>query len=291
MRTEAATIVIRDIDELPEMREVEALQKEVWGVEDREVFPALGMIPLKEVGAILLGAFAEKQMVGFVFGFPGFDHGQPILHSDMLAVKGEFRAHGLGYRLKLAQRERALANGIDTITWTFDPLQALNAHLNFGKLGVTADRYCTDYYGKTTSFLHSTGTDRLWVTWRLNSGRVQNRIRPGYAESPTAPGEVPIILTITDKQVPIEIPDVNAVRKVLEIPADINRLLKENRALALRWREATRKVFTRTISEGFVVEDFYLVERNNDRVGRYLLTANTELNVRLPELSNSALVD
>jgi predicted GNAT superfamily acetyltransferase len=279
MRTESAPIVIREINELAEMREVEALQKEVWGVEDREVFPALGMIPLKEVGAILLGAFAEKQMVGFVFGFPGFDQGRPILHSDMLAIKPAFRAHGLGHRLKLAQRERALVNGIDTITWTFDPLQAVNAHLNFGKLGVTADRYCTDYYGETTSFLHSTGTDRLWVTWRLNSGRVQERIRPGYAASPSALGEVPVILTITDKQDPIERPDVPADRKFLEIPADINQLLKDNGPLARRWREATRKVFTRTILEGFVVEDFYLVERNNYRVGRYLLTAKTELNV------------
>jgi predicted GNAT superfamily acetyltransferase len=105
---ESAAIVIRDIDGISEMRAVEDLQKEIWGVEDREIFPALGLVPLKEVGAILIGAFDGDQMVGFVFGFPGLEKGCIILHSDMLAVKFSHRSSGLGYRLKLAQRERAL---------------------------------------------------------------------------------------------------------------------------------------------------------------------------------------
>jgi chorismate synthase len=277
MKDESAAIVIRDIDELSEMRDVEALQKEIWGVEDREIFPALAMIPLKEVGAILLGAFDRKRMVGFVFGFPGHELGQPILHSDMLAVRREFRSYGLGYRLKLAQREWALARGIDKITWTFDPLQSLNAYLNFFKLGVTADRYCINYYGETTSFLHSTGTDRLWVTWRLSSTRVEDRIRRGYEREIPANAEIPTVLSVAENQEPIKLAEEPAVRKFLEIPADINRMLKESGELALRWREATREAFTEALAAGFVVEDYYLIERNQDRVGRYLLTAKTEL--------------
>src|SRR6266853_798730 len=174
-----ASIIIRDITEISEMREVEALQKQIWGIDDLEVFPALALIPMREVGAVLIGAFDGERMVGFVFGFPGHEppgrkpseSGRLILHSDMLAVRPEYRAHGLGYKLKLAQRERALANGIETITWTFDPLQSLNAHLNIAKLGVIADSYRVNYYGETTSFLHGSGTDRLWVTWSLNSDR------------------------------------------------------------------------------------------------------------------------
>ena len=160
---------IRDITDLPEMRAVEELQKEIWGVGDREVLPALAMLPITAVGGVLLGAFDENRLVGFVFGFLGLDQGQITLHSDMLAVKAEYRSQGLGYQLKVAQRKRALDKGISTITWTFDPLQAANAHLNFARLGVVADRYLVNFYGETTSFLHQSGTDRLWLTWMLNS--------------------------------------------------------------------------------------------------------------------------
>src|ERR1700682_2439692 len=112
-------IIIRDITAISEMREVEALQKQVWGIDDLEVFPALALMPMIEGGAVLIGAFDGERMVGFVFGFPGHEpplarkpsaSGHLILHSDMLAVRPEYRAHGLGYKLKLAQRERALAN-------------------------------------------------------------------------------------------------------------------------------------------------------------------------------------
>lgn len=104
------------------MRAVEDLQKQVWGCSDLDVFPAIAMVPIAEIGGVLVGAFDENELVGFVLGFPGYEGGKGWLHSDMLAVRPEYRLHGLGYRLKLAQRERALANGIETITWTFDPL-------------------------------------------------------------------------------------------------------------------------------------------------------------------------
>nr|MBA3513295.1 GNAT family N-acetyltransferase [Pyrinomonadaceae bacterium] len=141
MVTDASVIYIREITEISELRAVEDLQKEVWGCNDREILPTLTLVPLLEIGGILLGAFARVEMVGYVLGLPGLDGGRPILHSDMLAVKAEYRSHGLGYKLKLLQREQALAKGIDRITWTFDPLQSRNAYLNFAKLGVKADRY------------------------------------------------------------------------------------------------------------------------------------------------------
>ncbi len=158
---------IREIKELSELKAIENLQKEIWGISDLEVLPGLALIPLVEIGGILLGAFDSGQLIGFVFGFPGIEDGGPMLHSDMLAVKREYRSLGLGYKLKVAQREHALAEGINKITWTFDPLQSLNAHLNFTKLGVIADKYEVNYYGETSSPLHRTGTDRLWVTSRF----------------------------------------------------------------------------------------------------------------------------
>src|SRR6185295_8890370 len=102
-------IVIRNIESLAEMREVEQLQREIWGVDELEVLPALALKPQTEVGAILMGAFAEGRMVGFVFGFPGILDGEVIIHSDMLGISEEYRSHNLGYLLKLAQRDAAMA--------------------------------------------------------------------------------------------------------------------------------------------------------------------------------------
>lgn len=266
------SIVIRDITGLAEMREVETLQKQVWGIDDLEVFPALALIPMREVGAVLLGAFDGERMIGFVFGFPGYENGRRILHSDMLAVRPEYRSYGLGYKLKLAQRDRALANGTDTITWTFDPLQALNAHLNIAKLGVIAASYRPNYYGETTSFLHGTGTDRLWVEWSLNSARVRERIVLGQTPLPINFDDLPALVRVGEKENPVTSePDLATDSLVIEIPTDINALRAENAALAGRWRETTRQAFTSSLNAGFLVAEFYRITRHGSAIGAYLL--------------------
>lgn len=233
------TIEIRNIESLAEMREVERLQREVWGVDDLEVYPALALKPQTEVGGILMGAFDEGRMVGFVFGFPGILDGETIIHSDMLGISEGYRSHNLGYLLKLAQREAAMKRGVKRITWTFDPLQSRNAYFNFNKLGVIADRYYVDYYGVTSSFLHRFGTDRLWVTWLLDSDRVKSRVE--------------------DNVKPVE---TDAESLVIEIPTEIT-------ANHEHWRQVTRQAFTSALDAGYVVEEFFVSEER--KVGRYLL--------------------
>ena len=276
--TEAKTsIVIRDITTIAEMRAVEELQKEVWGIDDLEVFPALALIPMREVGAALIGAFDGERMIGFVFGFPGNDRGRLILHSDMLAVRPEYRTQGLGYKLKLAQRERAQAIGIDTITWTFDPLQSLNAHLNISRLGVVADSYRVNYYGETTSFLHRMGTDRLWVTWSLNSERVHRRVERGESPPPLDPENASLLVQVADDNEPvIEQVSFDTKAVVIEIPGNISALFAENPELANRWREATRQAFTKSMAERFTVEEFYVRKTSRTRVGSYLLRSSED---------------
>src|SRR5262245_34836094 len=105
-RTEPA-ITLRDISSIAEVREVEELQKEVWGMNDRDIVPLTQLIAAREVGGILIGAFDGKSLIGFVYGFPGFESGHPVIHSHMAAVKRAYRGQQLGYRLKLAQREEA----------------------------------------------------------------------------------------------------------------------------------------------------------------------------------------
>jgi predicted GNAT superfamily acetyltransferase len=273
--TTAATqrpITIRDITAIEEMREVEELQRHIWGIADREVFPALALVPMIELGAVLLGAFAGDQMAGFVFGFPGLEQGHVMLHSDMLAVRPEYRSAGLGYKLKLAQRDRANGAGLNTISWTFDPLQAVNANLNIGKLGAIADQYRINYYGETTSFLHRNGTDRLWLTWQLNSERVKERIANSSGANVAAPTGIPAIVSVGSNEQPVSNAEVlDQAAFVIEIPGNINALVDVDASLAVDWREATREAFTKLFTAGFVVTDFHRVHRDGRGVGRYLL--------------------
>ena len=159
--------MIRELREQQELRDVEALQREVWGVADVEVVSTTHFIASIHAGAVVLGAFEDGELAGFAWAFPGFDGKEAFLHSDMLAVRPGHRDRGIGRALKLAQRDHALRHGFARITWTFDPLQSRNAHLNLHILGVTSRRYLRDCYGTTSSPLHAAGTDRLWVEWAV----------------------------------------------------------------------------------------------------------------------------
>lgn len=243
--SETSAIVIRHLETFDELRAVEEMQKEVWGVPDLDVVPATHLIAAKAAGGVLLGAFDQKNLVGFVYGFVAQEDGEIAHHSHMLAVKNAYRNFNLGYKLKLAQREAVLDQGINVITWTFDPLQSLNAYFNFAKLGVICDRYFIDFYGEdAASFLHQTGTDRFWVKWLLNSQRVVKRI--------------------TKADVALEDP---ADKILIEIPADINAVQQESPETAREWRERTRRAFTEALAEGYVIVDFY--RRENE--GIYIL--------------------
>jgi predicted GNAT superfamily acetyltransferase len=243
--SETSEITIRDVETPAEIRAVEELQKEVWGIPDLDVVPATQLVAAKAAGGVLLGAFAGGTLVGFVYGFVAQEDGKIAHHSHMLAVKPAYRNFNLGYKLKLAQRDEVLAQGIDLITWTFDPLQSLNAHFNFTKLGVIADRYVINFYGEdAASFLHQTGTDRFWVKWLLTSDRVVQRL-------------------LTTKPV-LENP---ADKLLIEIPADINAVQQESPELARDWRHRTRRAFTEAIDRGYVVRDYY----REGTVGVYIL--------------------
>jgi predicted GNAT superfamily acetyltransferase len=271
-RSETQPIVLRDID-TGDLRQVEKLQKDVWGCDDLDVVPLTMLLASREVGAVLIGAYDNSSLAGFVYGFPGYENGHLTHHSHMLAVRPEYRNHNLGYQLKLAQRERVLAQKVDRITWTFDPLQSLNAYFNFGKLGVVADCYKVNFYGESTSsFLHQFGTDRLWVTWMLDSPRVHERLR-GRSELP-GPDAIPSLIKVgtTDAPEQNQLPTIlREEHLAIEIPHDINALQNRNPTAAVEWREATRWAFTKAIDAGYLVADFYR-SRSRNGIGSYLLS-------------------
>ena len=280
--TAQSSIIIRDFESIAEMRAVEEMQKEVWGCDDRDVVPALTLIPSIAVGGILVGAFDKDELVGFAYGFIGLEDGEVTLHSDMLAVKAAYRDHQLGFKLKLAQRERAIAQGIARMTWTFDPLQSRNAHLNFAKLGVVSDCYKINFYGETTSsFLHQhMGTDRLWVSWPLKSERVKGRIekRENKRQSPLELKNIERLVGVDANNSPVRSElRTNGVEQikqgvVIEIPNEIGALQQENPDLAVHWREATRAAFVEALGAGFIVTEFYGATKGEGGCGVYLLT-------------------
>ncbi|MBA4185699.1 MAG: GNAT family N-acetyltransferase [Acidobacteria bacterium] len=278
--TETSSIVIRDVSGQAEMRAVEELQKEVWGLPDLDVVPLSQLIAATAAGGVLLGAFDGEILVGFAYGFPGYEHGQAVHHSHMLAVKPAYRNFNLGQKLKIAQRESVLAQGINVMTWTFDPLQSLNAYFNFNKLGVVSDRYFINFYGEdAASFLHRNGTDRLWVTWLLSSHRVSERSGGINNAAPEIQSVVPLVQVEKDDS-----PRLNNSTKglsgeyvLIEIPADINELERQNSELASAWRVATRVAFTKALASGYLVENFYRRSRDGQQISTYYLSRKKSL--------------
>ena len=266
----AVDISIRGIDGQVEMRAVEQLQKDVWGVPDLDVVPLTQLVAAKASGGVLLGAFDGENLAGFAYGFAGFEHGRATHHSHMLAVKPEYRSHRVGYRLKLAQRDFVLSQGIGEMTWTFDPLQSVNAYFNFNRLSVMSKRYLVDFYGAdAASFLHRNGTDRLWVTWPVVSRRVAEKLDEPAVTTEYGDGES--LVEVGENSIP-RYHDVNFATlgevAFIEIPARIKEIERRSLELAADWREATRTAFTKAFDAGFVVIDFV----RGSETGKYVLS-------------------
>ena len=268
------TIQIQPIESIAQMKALEKLQQDVWGWNDLDTTPLMNFIILTELGGTLIGAFDGERVVGFAFGFVGWDGGRAGFHSHMLAVHPSYREHGIGLRLKLAQRTAALEKGFEHITWTFDPLQSTNAHLNFHKLGVVSSKYKVNFYGDQSSspLYRCIGTDRLWVDWFLKSQPVAERVQGEQSHETDLNGMERLIQVGNDGQpVSRSTADLDGKPRVIEIPERIGLLQRENPNAAVAWREETRAAFVDAFAAGYVVDDFLRIDRNGQRVGAYLL--------------------
>lgn len=270
-------IVIRDLSTIAEIESVLRLEKEVWAIDDADVTPLTLAVAMRAAGSILIGAYDGKELLGFAFAFPSIERARLGFHSHTLGVRPSLQSAGVGFQLKLAQRQRALALGVKEITWTFDPLRSRNAHLNFSKLGVISDGYRINFYGEQTSSpLHTNGTDRFWVTWHLADARVEDRIkgkdfRPEVLD---ALAHVEPLVRFNGDGRPAESDLSQALsrqRIAIEIPGDIDRIERDEKELARQWRLATRRAFTESLKAGFVVKEFCRSVRGQQGPGAYLL--------------------
>ena len=192
-------IVIRKCSGIDEMRACVNLQKEVWNFTDAELVPLRLFVVAKKVGGQVIGAFEGNELVGFALAVPGARRGHAYLHSHMLAVRSSHRNSGLGRRVKLFQRDDALARGFELVEWTFDPLEIKNAYLNIMRLGAITRRYNINQYGITSSPLQGgLPTDRLVAEWWLRSNRVSRLLDTGSLPSYTPAAQISVPAQIYD---------------------------------------------------------------------------------------------
>lgn len=272
------TTTIRPLTTIEDCRRVAALEREIWGYTDSEdVVPPPVLIVSARRGGILLGAFDQAgEMQGFVYSIPAVKEGQLTQWSHMLGVRPAARDGGLGVRLKLAQRDAALAAGVSIIEWTFDPLQSLNAYFNFTRLGVVVEEYEENIYGDSSSPLHrGSPTDRFVARWNLREPHVERRIAakgmPLMRDSGIAAAPLVNASDVRDRWIVPGAPrlDLDERRLLVEIPGNYDEIQREDDALALEWRLASRAVFQAYLSRGYRVVDFFL-SREHKR-GQYLL--------------------
>jgi predicted GNAT superfamily acetyltransferase len=197
-------ILIRACEGFEELGACVQLQVEVWGYGDRDVVPRRVFIVSKRIGGQVMGAFDTSlpgsgsegnadSLVGFAMALPGVTEGRPYLHSHMLAVNPDYRNRGIGRRLKLFQREDALARGIRRMEWTFDPLEIKNSFLNVAKLGAVVRRYAPNFYGVSSSRLHGqVPTDRLYAEWWLDSDWVCSALDGKPVANPAVEQEIAV---------------------------------------------------------------------------------------------------
>ncbi|MBL8163765.1 MAG: GNAT family N-acetyltransferase [Anaerolineae bacterium] len=265
---------IRPLATLDEMRQAVDLQKQYWGDEPESVIPAHMLFSLANYGGHVLAAFDGQRLVGILVGFLGTSGNEPDRPamanlqyvSKRMVVLPEYRGQGIGYHLKREQRRIAMKQGVRLITWTFDPLLALNAHLNIRKLGAISNEYLPDYYGTSDDGGLTTlgSSDRLLAEWWVTSRRVEERfggtrgdlMLSRYLEAETV---IANPATFNTAGLPVSPDDIwmpNTSLCLMEIPVSYPVIVRDDPMLAQRWRLHTRDLFQRLFALGYVVTDF-----------------------------------
>ncbi len=301
------TFRFESLTTFPQFQQVEQLEADIWGPIDLVPVPIMAVTVRR--GAVLIGAYDGERLAGFVYSFPALRHDNredalrqakgdpsaprvakarrredeipnPSHWSHTLGVHPDYRGAGLGRALKLAQRERVLALGLDLIEWTYDPLQTLNANLNIVTLGAVVEEYEENVYGESASPLHGgLPTDRFVCQWWIRKPHVERRIARGGAGGalPIVSHEAAAAPVVNEARLDgdwLECGasrlDLTGPRVAVDIPADFTAMLAADLGRARRWRLHTREIFNHYFHAGYRVVDFTLDQAA--RRGRYLLT-------------------
>ncbi len=278
--------VIRLLETPEDMEAVEDLQRIVWPGSETDIVPAHLLITVHHNGGLVLGAFVGEELAGFVFGFPGFDmlpDGPHPKHcSHQMGVHPDWRDSGLGFALKRAQWQMVRHQGLDHITWTYDPLLSRNAYLNIAKLGAVCNTYRRSEYGDMRDGLNAgLPSDRFQVDWWLNTPRVERRLGKRargtltleqFDKADVHPLYMPHLGPSGLLCPPEHLPPLEGSLLLAEIPADFLALKAADFALARDWRFFSREVFETAFAAGYLVTDFLFERRNQQPRSLYVLT-------------------
>ncbi|MBE7468893.1 MAG: hypothetical protein DPW09_42475 [Anaerolineae bacterium] len=258
-------VKIRSINTLTDLRKCHEIQRATWGFTDLMVFPYTQLISVAHNGGVLLGAYVGGELIGFVYGYLGMSGSKLYHFSQRMGVLPQYQGMGIGMKLKLAQRDQMLRQGIDLIVWTYDPLLGKNATLNIEKLGGIVRHYARDIYGAVNNPLQvGLSTDRFLLEWELMSDRVRERIRSNkprpraedwlkadqyrFVNFASWEGNLPRPMA-QDLEMDDDV-------LLVQIPPDLNAIKKVDLGIARGWRESTRDIFETYFKRGYVVTGF-----------------------------------
>jgi len=256
---------VKPIRSLYDLKKLHDIQRITWGYRDVMIFPYTLMISTRHSGGVLLGAYVNDELVGFLYGYLGMGGGSLYLFSQRMGVLPTYQGKGIGTALKLAQREQMLRQGIDLVVWTYEPLEGGNAKLNIEKLGGIIRTYVRDIYGAVENPLQAgLAMDRLLVEWPLMSERV--RLHVGGHVKQSSPQE-----WLEEKKYPIinyanwesDLPrpiatDLELDDEVLlvQVPPDLQVIKKRDLSIARGWRITTRTIFESYFRRGYTITGF-----------------------------------
>ncbi len=294
---------IRPLYSLAELKAVEHLQRVTWDDPTTVIYQHM-LISLTRNGGSVIGALHNEEVVGAVISFIGVedtDSDRPAmanlkLVSQRMAVHPDHRNAGIGYELKLAQRQFAIRQGIRLVTWTFDPLISRNAHLNIRKLGAISQGYYRDYYGTDDSpLVKAQNSDRLFVEWWVTSNRVEQRIsgrRGMLSLHQYLDGNASILNPTTVNAAGLPRPSESvgtpqSTLALLEIPTDFDAIVAADLPLAIAWRQHTRESLENMVAGGYAVTDFLHGEYEGRSRSFYVLSYAEYSDIRITRFSNN----
>jgi predicted GNAT superfamily acetyltransferase len=227
-------IIIRECVSIDDFQRCIELERLVWKDDDIDIMPIRLYMISKNCNAPTFGAFKSSgQLVGFVHTSIAILDGQAVYHSHLAGVIEELRHRDIGFKLKLAQRQHAIAAKVQMIFWSFDPLQSRNAHFNLNKLGAIIRTYKENYYGEGVSSVFDSHlpSDRVIAEWWIQSPHV--------------------IDVLTGNRPKVDLPI-----GVVEIPDNIDAIRDQSLEDHKTWRLRVREDFLRALEQGHIARGF-----------------------------------
>jgi predicted GNAT superfamily acetyltransferase len=278
-----------------DLRACEGIQRETWAMPETDIVPMHMLAAIRMHGGIILGARGGDRLVGFLFGYVGMLEpgdarirwlGSPFFHaSQMLGVLPAYQNRGIGHALKVRQREIALAQGLNLMMWTFDPLLSRNARFNLSRLGVVVRRYLRNLYDELPGINAGLPTDRLEVEWWLRSGRAEACVEG--AEKPLTPAEwreagAPVANPTAEAKGGFRAPPGSfrlpgAARFLVEIPGDFDAIKAADMPLARGWRMHVRAALEEAFAQGCAITRFATVVEGGARRSYYVVEREPDM--------------